>query len=236
MKRAIQKLNVFGKLGFCILTVISVASCLNNDDGGNVPTEDSGFVLFTNVSPGSTDLKLFANGELFNNSAIDYNEFIPFSPMAVGTNVLTLQGNSSTADLDTINLSVELNKFYSVFAVNSPENIELLAYLDNPGQVSHPSKTMIRFIQLSHNCPPVKVVIEGMEDDLGTYNFRNASSFMEIDNVSNKNLHLIHAENNDTIFTKNVTLNGNSTYSIFSEGDINSEDPNLDLDIQYFLY
>lgn len=236
MKRAFQKLKVYGKLGVCVLAGISVTSCLNNDDGGNVPIEDSGYVIFSNISPGSSNLKLFVNGEVFNNSPLDYNEFVPFTRMDIGANVLTLQGNSSTTDLDTINLSVELNKFYSVFAVNSPDNIELLAYVDNPGQPSNPNKAMVRFIQLSHNCPPVKVLIEGMENDWGTYNFRNASSFFEIDQVSNRNLYLVNAETNDTIFTKSVTFNGNSSYSIFSEGDINSENEDLDLDIQYFIY
>ncbi|MBA5628316.1 DUF4397 domain-containing protein [Moheibacter lacus] len=236
MKRAIQSIKMFGKLGVGILAGLSVTSCLNNDDSGDIPMEDSGYVLFSNISPGSTGLKLFDDGEQFNNVALNYNEFIPFTRMGIGNNVLTLQGNSSTTDLDTINLSVELNKLYSVFAVNSAENVELLAYLDSPVQASHPSKSVIRFIQLSHNCPTVKVAIEGMEGDLGTYNFRNASSFFEIDQVFNKNLYLINAESNDTIFSKAVTLNGNSTYSIFSQGDIESENENLDLDVQYFLY
>ncbi len=236
MKRAFQKMNAFRKLGMCILTIISVSSCLNNDDGGDIQYEDSGYVLFSNISPGSAQLKLFTNDEAFNNSALNYNEFFGYARMDIGSNILTLRGNSSNTDLDTINLSVELDKFYSVFAVNSPENIELLAYLDNPSQPSNPNKTVVRFIQLSHNCPSVKVKIEGMESDLGTYNFRNASSFMEIDRVLNKNMYLIETETNDTIFTKNITLNGNSAYTVFSEGDFESEDEDIDLDIKSIQY
>ena len=111
-----------------------------------------------------------------------------------------------------------------------------MAYLDSPSAPSSQLKTKIRFIQLSHNTPSVKLVIEGVEGDLGTFNFRNASSFMEIDRVNNRNLHLIDSETQDTIFTKNVTFNGGSTYSIFSEGIFGSDDENIDLDIQYLQY
>lgn len=235
MKRAIKKIKPLGKFGALLIGGIMITSCLNNDDSDVIPQEDSGYVLFTNISPGSSNLKLFVNDEPFNNSDLNYNEYFG-GLMPIGTNELTLKGNSASGVLDTISLSVELNKIYSVFAVNSSENIELLAYADNPSAPTNPNKTVVRFIQLSHNCPAVRVAIEGLEGDLGTFNFRNASSYMEIDRVLNKNLYLINAESNDTIFTKSVTFNGNQAYSIFSEGDINSENESLDLDIQYFQY
>lgn len=236
MKRVIKKMKAFTRISAVFVSGIMVTSCLNNDDGDIIPVEDSGYIIFSNISPGSSNLKLYVNDEAFNNTALNYNEFFGFARADVGNNTLTVKGNSSSTDLDTISLNVSLNKLYSVFAVNSSNDIELIAYADNPSEPSNPNKTAVRFIQLSHNCPSIKVAIEEMEGDLGTYNFRNASSFMEIDRVLNKELYLINAETNDTIFTKNVTLNGSQAYTIFSEGDINSTNDELDLDIQYFQY
>lgn len=237
MLREIKKIKNLSKVGFLMLAGFSVTSCLNNDDGDIVgPPENAGYILFGNLSPGSNSLRLYTNDEVFNNNPINYNQFFNYTPVEIGSKSLTVRSGGSSTDLDTISLNVELNKFYSVFAVNTPENMELLAYLDNPSSPSSQLKTKIRFIQLSHNTPSIKLAIEGIEGDLGTYNFRNASSFMEIDRVNNKNLYLIDSETQDTVFSKNVTFNGGSTYSVFSEGTLGSEDENIDLDVQYLQY
>ncbi len=237
MLREIKKIKNLSKLGVMMLASFSITSCLNNDDdNGVVVPENAGYILFTNVSPGSTGLRLYANNEVFNNNPLNYNQFFNYAPVEIGSKTLTVRSGNSSTDLDTISLNVELNKLYSVFAVNTPENIELLAYSDNPTAPSSQLKTKIRFIQLSHNTPSVKLAIEGIEGDLGTFNFRNASSFMEIDRVNNKKLYLINSETQDTIFSKNVSFSGGSAYSVFSEGIFGSDDEDLDLDIQYLQY
>lgn len=236
MLREIKKIKNVSKAGVLAIASLSLTSCLNNDDEGIIEPENAGYVLFANISPGSSGLRLHANDEVFNNNALSYNQFYGYAPVEVGSKSLTVRTASSSTNLDTISLNVELNKFYSVFAVNTPENTELLAYLDNPSSPSSQLKTKIRFIQLSHNTPSVKLAIEGVGGDLGTYNFRNASSFIEIDRVNNKKLYLINSETQDTIFSKSVSFNGGSAYSVFSEGIFGSDDENLDLDIQYLQY
>lgn len=226
MKLELKKL---GLIGTFLFSGLFLSSCLNNDDGPVIP-DQSGFMLFVNTSPGTNGLKYFANGEAVTMPALNYNELYGYTYQEVGETNFTIRTGS--VDLDTLSLDVDINRYYSLFAVNTPDNIELVAYQDNPVAISTPNKASIRFLQLSHNTPLVKVAIEGMEENLGIYYFKQASSFMEIDNIFNKNIYLINAETNDTILSKPLILEAGKTYSVFSEGIYGSDNENLDLDVQ----
>lgn len=226
MKLELKKL---GFIGTFLFSGLFLASCLNNDDSGSMIQEESGFVVFINVSPGSNDVNFYANGTPVNMPALSYNEYYGYMYQSTGATDYTARTGSS--DLDTLNLNIELNRFYSIYSVNTPENLELVAYQDNVPPISNPTKTSLRFIQLSHNAPTMKVGIEDVAENLGTFSFKQASSFMEINQVTNKKLFLLNAETNDTIFTKNVTLEGGTPYSVFSSGIYDSEDEDLDLDV-----
>lgn len=226
MKLELKKL---GLIGTFLFSGVFMTSCLNNDDGSIVP-DQSGFVVFINASPESNALKFYADGNVVNMPALDYNEFYGYLYQEVGEKNYTVRTGST--DLDTLVLDVELNRFYSLFAVNTSDSLELVAYPDNVPPISNPSRASIRFIQLSHNAPMVRVGIEDIAENFGTFSFKQASSFLEINQAINKKLFLVNSETNDTVFTKTVTLEGGKAYSVFSEGIFDSENENIDLDVK----
>lgn len=230
MKLDLKKLVLAGTFLF---SGMFLSSCLNDDVGSGI-SDQSGLMVFINASPGTNGLKFYADNNPIYMPSLDYNQYYGYVYQRIGNTDFTARTGGT--NLDTLSLNIELDQFYSMFAVNTAENLELVAYEDNIPSISGSSKNLIRFIHLSHNAPSVKVGIEGINENLGTYHYKQASSFLETNRVFNKKLFLLNAETNDTIFTKNITLNDGRAYTIFSEGIYESENEDQDLDVQLLLY
>lgn len=225
MKLDLKKLGVFAAV---LLGTISLNSCLNNDDElPNVP--DAGYVAFFNASPDSNGIVFYSNDRVINQSPVNYSQFFGYLGLENGSHAIRVSsGNNS---LDTINMSIVKDKRYSVFAVNKFEDLELFA-LEDAITTPQTGKASIRFIQLSPDAPLLTLAIEGMELPIGDFNYKQSSSFIQVNEMVNKDLYLINTETQDTIFTKEIDLNNGRVYSIFSKGLINTTNQNQKLDIQ----
>lgn len=230
MKLDLKKLGLFGAI---VVSGLFLNSCLN-DDLENPYPEDAGWIAFINASPDSEMLKFYSNGNNINSPGIGYSQFINYVAFEAGTHNLTVNSGSGE-NLDTLSLDVEYNKWYSIYAVNSMDNLELVAYSDSFITPSE-GKASIKFIQLSPDAPQLKVAIEDANDNLGTFLFKQASPFMEINESFHKNLYLIDAVTNDTIFTKQVDFTNGRTYAVFSKGFYETDNTSQDLDVQIIPY
>lgn len=219
-----------------LITSIFITSCLGSDDDGTPTTQSLGYLTILNASPDSDGLKFYSNDEVLNSAPLNYNFlFGVYEP--IGERSITVRSGDSE-DLTTLDLNVELAQSYSVYAINKFENLELVAYNDNFNTPSL-DKSMIRFIQLSHNIPEVKVVLEhnSSSTDVGSFQFKEASSFIDVNSGNSMNVHLIDVETNDTIFTKKgINLSSRKVYTIVSEGFYDSVDEDLDIDIQVITH
>lgn len=221
-----------GLIGVILFSGLFLNSCLGDD--GEDYIQDAGYVAFINASPDSENLKFYSNGNNINPNGIDYSQFLNYSAFGVGNHNLSVKSGSNE-DLDTLSLNVGQNQWYSIYAVNSVENLELVAYSDSfitPAA----GKASIKFIQLSPDLPQIQVAIEGNENNLGNFLFKQASPFTEVNETLHKDLYLIDAVTTDTIFTKEVEFISGKTYAVFSKGFYESDDTDQDLDIQIIPY
>src|SRR5690606_39199610 len=168
MKLDFKKL---GMLGAVLLGAMSLNACLDSDDAAP-PMQDAGFVAFYNLSPDSEALRFFFNDHLINQEPTKYANFFGYVPFETGNYDFSV--NSENNSLDTISLNVSKDRRYSIFAVNEFENLELVSYED---AISIPStgKVSVRFIQLSPDAPQLKVAVEGIENPIGNFAFKQAS-------------------------------------------------------------
>jgi hypothetical protein len=226
MKLDLKKLMVVSGIVFSGLVL---NSCLN-DNGDVVVPDEGGYVAFINTSPDSDGLTFYTNDNLINANSTEYSEYFGYLLFEPGTHNISV--NSGGGDLDTISLNVDLNKFYSVFAVDDFEHLKLIAYEDNFISPSA-GKAAIRFIQLSPDAPQLKVALQDNDGSIGsTFDFMQSSSFLEVNSSVHKSLYLIDAESNDTIFTKQVDFDNGGVYSVFSKGFYETDNANQQLDVQ----
>lgn len=226
MKLDLKKLGI---LGVVLLATISISSCLNNDD--ELPNlEEKAWGVFINASPNSENLRFYSDGEVINSSGMDYDELYGYLNFDEGAKTITVKSSGNENNLDTLSLNMVKNKIYSIFAINSAENLELISY-DDSYTAPAATKAKIRFIQLSPDAPRIRVAIENNEEFFGEFDFKQASFFQDISETLNKNMYLINMETSDTIFTKEINLERGRIYSIYSKGFINTEIEEQKLDI-----
>lgn len=227
MKLDLKKIELWSALLFSALTF---TACLNNDDDQPIVPQDISNVIFLNASPDSNGLFFYSNNRILNTTAANYSQLFGIG-LESGNNKITIKTNTSS-ELDSLSINFEKNKFYSVFAVNKFDNIELKVYQDalfTPAA----DKAIMRFIQLSPDAPEMIVSIEGQEEIVGIFNYLDVISYRETDPVSNKKINLINAETQEVLFSKEITLTRGNAYSIFSKGLINTptESRKLNIDI-----
>lgn len=213
-----------------VFTIVFTVSCLNNNDDG-IEVVEGGWIAFFNVSPGSNQLRLYADGDAVPGQAVNYGEFNTYSRLDVGEYGISVR-SSSSEDMTSSPLEVGVNKYYGAYAVNTTENIELIFYLDNHTVPTHFGKTLFRFMQLSPNMPEVKLKFETEDEDFGTYNFKESTGFQEIESFENKYVYLIDEASNDTLLSKQISLLGRTSYVLFSKGIMDTENENQQLDFQ----
>src|SRR5690606_36536621 len=120
MKIDLKKLGIIGGL---LISGLFATSCLD-DDSSSEPFS-GGWVAFVNASPDASSLKFYSNGNVINSSGIPYGQYFGYLSAPTGVHNLTVRSGNNT-DRDTVTINVGINKYYSVFAVNLLDNIELL--------------------------------------------------------------------------------------------------------------
>ncbi|HLV24642.1 MAG TPA: DUF4397 domain-containing protein [Moheibacter sp.] len=224
------ELRKIGWLAGVVFTGLFMSSCLNDNGDIDIPDE-GGYVGFINASPDSGGLDFYENDIQRNHFIVDYGDVDGYHILEPGTKTITVK-NGNSSDLDTLSLNVNLNRFYSIYAVNEFDSLQLVAYEDNY-TIPSPGKASMRFIQLSPDAPALRFLIEGNNEESLIYQYLQSSAFTDVNQMINKKLYLIDAETNDTILTKNnVTFQSGVSYSVFSKGFYNSDVEGQQLDVQ----
>lgn len=222
MKLKLKKMRFWGMM----LLAVGFTACLDTDD--TQVYENNSWAAFINASPNSQGLKFLSDGLTINSNPANYSHYFGYVPLESGTRQISVR--SENAVLDTLSLNMIQNKRYSIFAINDFENLELIAFPDDP-TIPEAGKSTIRFIQLSPDAPDLKVSIEDQES-LGIFNYKQSSGFVQVNETLHKNMYLINAETQDTLVTKDIELSNGKIYSIFSKGFVNTDNQSQKLDIQ----
>lgn len=225
MKIDLKKLGIIGGL---LISGLFATSCLD-DDSSSEPFS-GGWVAFVNASPDASSLKFYSNGNVINSSGIPYGQYFGYLSAPTGVHNLTVRSGNNT-DRDTVTINVGINKYYSVFAVNLLDNIELLAFEDNFLNLGA-GKSGVRFSQFSPDAPLLRVEFEGEADPIGVFGFKQSTTMKEINAATDKKMFLIDEETSDTLLTKTYTFKEGFSYAVFSKGLVNSTSSNQNLDIQ----
>lgn len=204
-------------------------SCLDTDNPFEDNGKEYGHVAVGNFSSDAGAINFKKNGSSIVNNQFNYGNYNGYYSLETGDYSFTIEKNNNP--LDTITFKVKKNELYSLFAVNKLNNIEIVKTDDN---ITMPEvdKMLYRFIQLSPELPEITVKLEGDENSLGDFKFKDYSFFKSRDYFSNKKIYLINVETQDTLLTKTISLNQRKAYTIVSKGLLNTQDGNQLLDIQ----
>ena len=154
-----MKVTFITRLALCLGVILSLSSCITDDDlNNNTPVpeiQDIAKGIIANASPNSGDLFFFADNNLVNTSALNYPDALGYFNFKTGDRVLTIKNTTGTV-LATKNVSLKKGTYFTAFAVNTFDKLELVTYKDS---LMYPAagKARVRFINLSPDAAPVDI-------------------------------------------------------------------------------
>jgi hypothetical protein len=204
-------------------------------------------VLFLNSAPNAAATSVLAdreiaiypyyNGVQFNNHPIKYshpNGYKAFVPgqMTIQLDTAQSQANNrpgSAAKVAEITFDTQADEYYSVFAVNSVQNVEIVLLQDDITTAVEAGKAKVRIMNFSSDAGPVDVVITkrgvgaGPKVDLSTpqvlasqLDFKGVIDFFEIE-PGTYDMQIRDGATVLSTFT-NMSIDDRSYYSIWVSG------------------
>lgn len=215
-----MKLNFFTKLALSLSAVVLLSSCSLDDDTDNVqPLPNVAQGLIANASPSSGNLYFFADENQVNDAALNYTDAKGYYRFRLGERVLSLKNQSGTV-LDTVHVTLEAGKYFSTFAVNTFNNIELVTYKDSL-EYPEPNHALVRFINLSPDAPAININATGITETLATgVDFKEATPFISVQSGTHQ-LRYTNTETGTTLYTDTaVEFYPGRIYTIYTKGFI----------------
>jgi Domain of unknown function (DUF4397) len=202
-------------MALCIGAAISLASCDIDDDNYVEQPVTVAFGAIVNASPNSGDLYFYADDNQINNNALTYAAAAGYYNFYLGDRHLSVR-NVLGETLATADITLEQGDYFSAFAVNTFENIELVTYTDS---LAHPSASsaLVRFINLSPDAPAIDVA--GINATFATgIDFKEATQFMEVP-AGSYDLTYKDSTTGNTLFSETaVNFYTGHIYTIYTKG------------------
>ncbi|MFI2743483.1 DUF4397 domain-containing protein [Zhouia sp. PK063] len=190
-----------------------IFSC--DDDDVNYYTNNVAYGTLVNASPNSGELFMYADDNIINQNALNYTDVRGYYNFYTGDRVFYLRDQQGHT-LDS--LAVSLNDYdqFSLFAVNTFDEISIEKYDDN---VSYPGagKAKVRFINLSPDAPKITITVNNniLGEEL---QFKNASSYFSFDKGT-YSLKIINSGSGEVLYEDaNVDWYGGRIYTIYTKG------------------
>lgn len=163
------------------LLMLSLSSCLNDDDGVKPVDIPVAYVSLYHSSPDGENLSVVVdNRNLFNN-AFKYADASPYLRFYTGERELKFTPYNASSTLFDTTVTLKDNEFYSVFVVGTENDIEALVTEDDIPEVSN-DKALIRIVHLSPDTEAVNLLKDNDEDPLfDNIEYKKASAYQEID-------------------------------------------------------
>jgi len=208
-------------LTFGLLTFI-VTGC-SDDDSPTQPTPQTARIMAIHASPNAPTVDVLVDDNVAA-SNVSFPENTQYLEVAAGTrNVkINVAGTNNTA-LELPAVPVLAGSVISVFAIDSVENLNVLALIDD---LTPPAsgKSHIRFIHLSPNAPAVDIT-----DTQGNVIFEDVSFADEVEgftpvDAGTYNLQ-VRLSGTDTVVLElpNINLAGGKIYTVFAKGFVGGE-------------
>ncbi|MES2488020.1 MAG: DUF4397 domain-containing protein [Bacteroidota bacterium] len=212
-----MKLKFISRLMLCMGAAIAFTSCDIDDDNNNYnpPADTAAYGVIVNASPNSGDLYFFADANQVNNTGLSYtgaNGYYNFFP---GNRLLSVKNTAGTT-VATDSITLTAGQYFSAFAVNTFDNIELVTYTDSL-QYPAANKAYLRFINLSPDADSINVSSLTATFATGLA-FKQATDFIEVPSGT-YDFTFADTASGDSLFTDTaVNLYAGHIYTIYSKG------------------
>ena len=197
-----------------VLTSLTlITSCKKDEE-----TKTYANVLVTHASPNAPGVDLLVDGSKQNSAALAYPNNTGYLKVESGTRNIKVNVSGTSTSVITADLTLEKDKSYSVFAVDSVSKISAVVLADD---LTAPAtgKAHVRFVHLSPNAPAVDVAVAGGGAVVfGNKAFKEYTAFTPLD-AGSYNLEVRVAGTSTVALTlPTITLESGKIYTVFAKG------------------
>jgi Domain of unknown function (DUF4397) len=210
-----MKFKFFSRMVLCAAAAIAMTSCSIDDEPDYVDYPETAYGVIANASPNSGDLYFFADNNKVNNTALNFGTAQGYFNFYTGNRRLSIK-NAEGLTVATDSIALEPNDFFTAFAVNTYDNIELVTYRDS---LVYPeaNHALVRFINLSPDA--AAVTINTPSDTLVTgLEFKGATQFISVAEGT-YDFTFTNTATGQAIYTANdVEVYSDRIYTIYTKG------------------
>lgn len=213
-----MKFTTLKGLFFGLTTILLASSCTSDDDYVSYPYPDVAFGVIVNASPNSGDLYFYADANLVNTNGVNYAEAYGYYSFFPGERVLKIKDGAGT-ELATNTVTLTANQYFTAFAVNTFENIELVTFNDSLVQPGN-NHARVKFINLSPDAGTINIST-GTQTVVTALEFKHASEFIELQSGTYNfgYSHTTAGTDQEDLFTDTgVELHAGRIYTIYTKG------------------
>lgn len=222
MKKTIFSLSLYHSKRVALasmiaLTVFATGCKKDEDDDEPAPTPTYGKLMAVHASPDAPGVDLLIDNTVQNSAALTFPNNTAYLQAQTGSRNVKINVNGTSTSVINANLTIEQNKNYSVFAIDSVSSIEPLVLTDD---LTAPAsgKAHVRFVHLSPNAPAVDVALQGGAVLFGDYTFKEASAFTPLA-ANTYNLEVRAAGTTNVVLSlPGIPLTAGKIYTVFAKG------------------
>lgn len=175
-------------------------------------------VLVTHAQPNAPGVDLLVDGSKQNSSALSFPNSTGYLQVESGSRNIKVNVTGTATTVINADLTLEKDKSYSVFAVDSVSKISAVVLSDD---LTAPAtgKAHVRFVHLSPNAPAVDVAVASSGAVVfGNKAFKEYTSFTPLD-AGSYNLDVRVAGTSTVALTlPTITLESGKIYTLFAKG------------------
>jgi len=175
-------------------------------------------VLVTHASPNAPGVDLLVDGSKQNSAALTFPNNTGYLKVESGSRNIKVNVTGTSTTVINADLTLEKDKNYSVFAVDSVSKISALVLSDD---LTAPAsgKAHVRFVHLSPNAPAVDVCVASSGTVVfGNKAFKDYTAFTPLD-AGTYNLDVRVAGTSTVALTlPAITLQAGKIYTVFAKG------------------
>lgn len=206
--------NTVLKFLFLGVVALSMFSCTNTDDAYFEPANSAHGVI-VNASPSSGDLYFFVESTQIGTAPFNYTDARGYYNFFPGDRTFSVRDDLGQT-LATTQLTLAVGDFFSLFAVNTFNNLELVAYDDSAAK-PEAGLVNVRFINLSPDAGSIDVYTDTNLNYASDLEFKQATQFISL-NAGDYNFVFSNAADGTVLANKEVTLQSGRIYTIYSKG------------------
>lgn len=157
-----------------LTAAVLISSCSKEEDLAQAN------VLVIHASPDAPGVDLLVDEVKQNTSALTYPQNTGYLKVNAGARNFKINVAGTTTTVINANVTLEQDKSYSVFAIDSVSKISAVVVADD---LSTPAsgKAHVRFIHLSPNAPAVDIAVDGGAVVFPNTSFKVGTSFTPLD-------------------------------------------------------